>query len=1629
MKITTQNIIRILLVLLMMTGSIQWGSVACAQSLPGSGTEEDPYVIKSAADWSTFVSDIKSRYDYNGKFVKLTADIDIGNSPVMFNFRGTLDGDGHTMIVALSNCAIFKVTNSATIKNLRVSGTINYSNKFAGSFIEECSGTTTIENCISVATIISTISGDASSGGFVGKVDPYVTLTIKNCLFQGKLLGPDATDCGGFVGTGTHETSECIVQNSFFNPSEITIGSTGSRTISRCTNDLTIANCYYTRVFGEAQGENVAIMSNSEILSGLGDSWTQQDNHFYLKAFCKNVQIKGWVVGETANAPYFENNHGILSSEQYPIYYKGKDDDQYTTTVPSAVGMYTVKTKIYDSWESTKNFWIVNPPTAIEGLTYNGLDQPLLSASETTTAAGTYYYRLGEDGEWSPSIPTAKDKGTYTVYYYVKSNNPSDYSDIGSETAYAGRVSVTIGPKSDGLTISAEDCTYNGIAQTPAVTVKDGDTVVDPSEYTVSSYTNNVLAGTGSVTVKDNPGGNYTVSGTATFTINRKVLTKPAIKLSPTTMTYTGSALKPEVTVYDSEDEIDESEYSVSYSDNTNVGTAKVTVSDKENGNYSITTTVATFTVNKAQLGSTAPKAKSLTYNGTAQELVTAGTVSGADDVSGCTMMYSTDGSNYSASVPTGTDAKTYTVYYKVMGDSNHKDISASSVSVGISPKTVTNPTITVSPSFYIYDGRAKEPEVTVKDGDTEIATSEYTVSYSDNTNVGTATVRISDNEDGNYKVSGTCSFVILSEDAIYIPPTAKVGLTYNGEAQELLTSGSTTTGMMQYSLDGKIYSTDIPKGTDAKTYTVYYKVEGDANHTDSKPATIEVTINRKVLAKPAIKLSPTTMTYTGSALKPEVTVYDSEDEIDESEYSVSYSDNTNVGTAKVTVSDKENGNYSITTTVATFTVNKAQLGSTAPKAKSLTYNGTAQELVTAGTVSGADDVSGCTMMYSTDGSNYSASVPTGTDAKTYTVYYKVTGDSNHKDISASSITVTISAKKLYTSAISLSQTSYTYDGTAKEPTVTVKDGNTPVPSSEYTVNYLDNIDTGTATVIVTDNPGGNYEVSGSVQFTITSGDATYTPPSAKQGLTYNKKDQELVDAGRATNGVMKYSLDNQTYSTTIPTGKDAKDYIVYFKVTGDPNHADMAAQTIMVTISPKTVSLPKISVVPSSLVYDGTEQKPTVIVKDGRDEIDESEYTVNYVDNIKIGTAAITITDNEGGNYTVSGSATFKIVDALEFEVVPEAKSGLVYNGKSQELVTPGVAPEGTMLYSLDGMNYNIDIPTGMDAGKYIVYYKVVDENGVTKGSTSTITVTISPKEVSCNVIVTGRGQFLAPSVEVIDENDQLLEPDGYEVVFRNTDEDEVIPDAYGRMEAGFYRVIVTPTGNYAGPSVSTTFRIRGELSFKFEMHSDVITICLPFTRSLPSYYEAYRFDHINMDDTPVFELVKTKQLQAGEPYVLKYVGSKSSTRATTRILDLSPSNPALVDLSTPLRQQQNGDLCFIGTFDDLSNQKASTLGAYTLHSNNSWRASASEKEGDNHKTYLEAFHAYLFYRDHSTPDEELTVIIPGVVVGIDKIILEDEAGEQRWYDLNGRRIDKPQKGVNILRTASGKTRKVVIK
>lgn len=1150
-------------------------------------------------------------------------------------------------------------------------------------------------------SVESTYNGDASFGGIVGAVQKNSTLNMTDCLFNGNLLGPNASNCGGLVGTGSDNTSYNNISKCLFAPSTITMKATGSYTISRCTNNLTIGNSYYTQQFGTAQGDlyNPAEKTVASLVSALGDRWIA-GNIPYLKSFARYVDITGWATDHTPNDPVL-NNYSLTDTKYY---YKEKtaSDDTYSETRPSTEGHYTVMARMDGGWETTKDFWIIAPPTANE-LNYTGADQTLLTAS-TTAGAGTFFYRLGTTGEWSTTIPKAKNVGSYTVYYYVKSTD-TQHNDIGTPIATAGTVEVKIKEKTlNSYAISLDPVTFvfDRTEKKPTVIVKDGDVVVDPSEYTYT-YSNNINTGTAKVVVTDVPYGTYTVNGEVTFTITPKPLPTPVVTLSPSSVTYTGLEQKP---------------------------------------------------------------------------------------------------------------------------------------------------------------------VATVKDGDVVIPTSEYTVNYVSNTNAGTGQVQIINNADGNYTLSFT-------------------------------------------------------------------------------------TVN--------------------------------------------------------------------------FEIKKAQLGCTPPKGKTLTYTKEPQELVTAGTISGAGSTADCSMKYCLDGQNYSVAIPTGTAAKTYTVYYRVDGDMNHEGIVPASLNVTITPKQLSASAITISPTSFVYDGTAKEPAVSVLDGDSPIPPSEYTVAYSNNMQAGTATVTVTNNPGANYIINGSAQFAIVTADATYVPPTAKGGLIYNTTAQELVTAGTATGGSMLYSLDGKTYTSTIPTGTDAKEYTVYYKVEGDPNHSDMTRDPIKVTISSKTIGTPVIVVTPSAIDYDGKAKTPTVTVRDGDTVIPASEYTLTYSDNVNVGTATVKIEDKPDGNYTVNGSATFLIVDPVAAVKAPQPKTGLEYNGKMRELIVAGVAPDGVMVYSLDGKTYSLTIPTAKDAGNYKVWYKVVDNDGVDKTTAKTVTATINPKNVNISIVLTGRGVQMVPAVTVVDEFDSVLDDGGYQVVYQTTSGKEVKP-TNGRLPEGDYVVIVRPVGNYSGPSISTTFHVRGELSFVFTIQSDLITVCLPFSRSLPASYQAYCFDRLDDQNNPVFKELKTTLLSAGEPYLLKYIGTGSGTRGN-RVLDLSPDNPAIVDLSTPIREQMNGDIIFTGLFDDMTNKKGVSEGAYILQNNNSWKASASKKEADASKICLDAFHAYLHYRNHSTPTEELTVTVPGIVVAINSIILEDEDGEQTWYDLNGRRIDGPQRGVNILRMKSGQTRKVVIR
>ena len=281
--------------------------------------------------------------------------------------------------------------------------------------------------------------------------------------------------------------------------------------------------------------------------------------------------------------------------------------------------------------------------------------------------------------------------------------------------------------------------------------------------------------------------------------------------------------------------------------------------------------------------------------------------------------------------------------------------------------------------------------------------------------------------------------------------------------------------------------------------------------------------------------------------------------------------------------------------------------------------------------------------------------------------------------------------------------------------------------------------DTGTKTIVFTpDDPVNYLPAEGTVSVTISPVAPAYTAPTAMDGLIYSGNAQALVNAGSSAHGKLLYSLSKDgAYSETVPTGTDAGEYTVWYKVAGDSNHTDTQPVSVTVTIAPKTVTA-TVTVSGDSLTYTGDSLKPGVIVKDGDTVISPEEYDVSYKDNVNAGTATVTVRNKAGGNYTVSGGTTFEIDKAAsDVKTAPGANTGLVYNGGEQTLVTTGTALGGKLKYRLgETGGFTEALPKAANAGTYTVYYMVEGDGNHRDSEIYSLTVTIGKARVTVTAL-----------------------------------------------------------------------------------------------------------------------------------------------------------------------------------------------------------------------------------------------------------------------------------------------------
>lgn len=177
------------------------------EGITGEGTETNPYVIRTAEQWSKVMGK-KQRNQYNGnqpfgvsKYIKLGADIDLsGQSWESRTLTAGLDGNGYELS-GISQ-PLFNVLNG-TVKNLILSDVKIEGNGDQGAIAKTVGDKATVEKCYVSGSITATGYNDSGAGGLIGAVQTTngAPLTIENCVVNADITGKTTSLAGGLIGS------------------------------------------------------------------------------------------------------------------------------------------------------------------------------------------------------------------------------------------------------------------------------------------------------------------------------------------------------------------------------------------------------------------------------------------------------------------------------------------------------------------------------------------------------------------------------------------------------------------------------------------------------------------------------------------------------------------------------------------------------------------------------------------------------------------------------------------------------------------------------------------------------------------------------------------------------------------------------------------------------------------------------------------------------------------------------------------------------------------------------------------------------------------------------------------------------------------------------------------------------------------------------------------------------------------------------------------------------------------------------------------------------------------------------------------------------------------------------------
>lgn len=201
-------------------------------------------------------------------------------------------------------------------------------------------------------------------------------------------------------------------------------------------------------------------------------------------------------------------------------------------------------------------------------------------------------------------------------------------------------------------------------------------------------------------------------------------------------------------------------------------------------------------------------------------------------------------------------------------------------------------------------------------------------------------------------------------------------------------------------------------------------------------------------------------------------------------------------------------------------------------------------------------------------------------------------------------------------------------------------------------------------------------------------------------------------------------------------------------------------------------------------------------------------------------------------------------------------------------------------------------------------------------------------------------------------------------------------------------------------------------EISYTRQMSNNWGTLVLPYSLELTGEesYRLYTIDKMDGDELVLKQL--NGEVAVGTPCVVKRNGSESE-------LTFGANKAAL---NMAISDQNVGDMTFRGTY---TTEEVNS--GYVISKNSFWNVEELKNSTSVKGAKVNPFRAWLDGTSAKAP-ARLSMRIDGSTTGIDAIDALNDA-EAEYYDLSGKRLDEPQRGVNIVRMKSGKTKKIIIK